>query len=87
MTSPETTDCHVLVIGAGGVGVRAAFPEEAKALAVQRREEIEKTGADAVVSVCPFCELHLREHTGKRIQNVCTLLLEGYREKDRRQVR
>jgi fumarate reductase (CoM/CoB) subunit A len=25
LTSPETTDCHVLVIGAGGAGVRAAI--------------------------------------------------------------
>jgi fumarate reductase (CoM/CoB) subunit B len=82
----ELVEMPAWCCGSGG-GVRAAFPEEAKALAIQRREEIEKTGADAVVSVCPFCEFHLREHTGRRIQNVCTLLLEGYREKDRQQVR
>jgi len=78
----ELVEMPAWCCGSGG-GVRAAFPEEAKALAKKRREEIEKTGAGLVVSVCPFCEFHLREHTGRRVQNVCTLLLEGYREKDR----
>jgi len=80
----ELVEMPAWCCGSGG-GVRAAFPEEAKALALKRREEIEKTRADAVISVCPFCEFHLREHAGRRVQNICTLLLKGYRKKDRRE--
>ena len=80
----ELVEMPAWCCGSGG-GVRAAFPEEAKALALKRREEIEKTRADAVISVCPFCEFHLREHAGRLVQNICTLLLEGYRKKDRRE--
>ncbi len=69
--------------GSGG-GVKSGIPDEASALAEKRREEINKTGADIVISSCPFCEYHIREHTDKPVKNVTTLLLEGYREKDRR---
>jgi fumarate reductase (CoM/CoB) subunit B len=68
--------------GAGG-GVRSGLPEEAKALAQKRGEEIRKTGADVVVSVCPFCEFHISESTDRPVKNICSLLLEGYREKDK----
>lgn len=69
--------------GSGG-GVRSGVPEEAAALAERRREEIEKTGADIVISSCPFCEFHIMEHTDRPVKNVTTLLMEGYREKDRK---
>ncbi|HIH27578.1 MAG TPA: succinate dehydrogenase/fumarate reductase iron-sulfur subunit [Methanoregulaceae archaeon] len=69
--------------GSGG-GVRSGIPEEAAALAEMRRVEIEKTGADIVISSCPFCEFHIMEHTDRPVKNVTTLLLEGYREKDRK---
>lgn len=68
--------------GAGG-GVRSGLPEEAKALAKKRDEEIKKTGADVVVTVCPFCEFHIAENTDRPVKNITTLLLEGYRKKDR----
>jgi fumarate reductase (CoM/CoB) subunit B len=68
--------------GAGG-GVRSGLPEEAKALAKMREEEIEKTGADIVVSVCPFCEFHISESTDRPVKNICSVLLMGYREKDK----
>jgi len=67
--------------GAGG-GVRSGLPEEAAALARQRNEEIMKTGADVVVSVCPFCEFHIQESTDVPVKNVTTLLREGYEKKD-----
>lgn len=68
--------------GAGG-GVRSGLPEEAAALARQRNEEIQKTGADVVVSICPFCEFHIQESTDVPVKNVTTLLREGYEKKDR----
>ena len=69
--------------GSGG-GVRSGIPEEAAALAEKRRAAIEDTGADLVISSCPFCEFHIAEHTDRPVKNVTTLILEGYREKDRK---
>jgi fumarate reductase (CoM/CoB) subunit B len=69
--------------GSGG-GVRSGNPEEAAALGRRRGEEIQKTGADIVISSCPFCEFHITEHTDKPVKNITTVLLEGYKEKDRR---
>jgi fumarate reductase (CoM/CoB) subunit B len=72
--------------GSGG-GVKSGIPEEAAALGKRRGDEIEKTGADIVVSSCPFCEFHIAGHTEKPVRNITTLLLEGYREKDRKRLR
>jgi fumarate reductase (CoM/CoB) subunit B len=69
--------------GAGG-GVRSGIPEEAAALGKERGKEIEKTGADLVVTACPFCEFHIREQTDKPVKHLASVLLEGYREKDRK---
>ena len=41
--------------GAGG-GVKEAFPEFSEWTAKERIEEAESTGADAIVSACPWCE-------------------------------
>jgi len=67
--------------GAGG-GVRSGLPEEAAELGRQRGEAIEETGAEMVVTSCPFCEFHIAEHTDKPVINITTLLREGYAEKD-----
>ena len=72
--------------GSGG-GVRSGVPEEAAALAENRRKEIEKTGANIVISSCPFCEFHIQEHTDRPVKNITTVLLEGYREKDRKKAK
>ena len=69
--------------GSGG-GVRSGNPDEAAALGARRGEEIKKTGADIVISSCPFCEFHIAGHTDKPVKNVTSVLLEGYREKDRK---
>ncbi|MFA6224693.1 MAG: fumarate reductase (CoM/CoB) subunit TfrB [Methanoregula sp.] len=68
--------------GSGG-GVRAGNPEEAAALGSRRGEEIKKTGAEIGITSCPFCEFHIAGHTDKPVKNIATVLLEGYREKDR----
>jgi len=67
--------------GAGG-GVRSGVPEEAKALGLMRDEAVKATGADVVVTVCPFCELHIADCTDVPVKNLVTVLLEGYRKKD-----
>lgn len=69
--------------GSGG-GVKSGVPEEATALGKRRDEEIKKTGAELVISSCPFCEVHIGANTDVPVKNVTTVLLEGYREKDRR---
>jgi len=69
--------------GSGG-GVRSGMPEVAAALAENRKKEIERTGADIVVSSCPFCEFHIMEHTDRPVRNITSLILDGYREKDRK---
>ncbi len=69
--------------GSGG-GVRSGVPEEAHALAEKRQEEIKKTGAEWVISSCPFCEFHIAGHTPLPVKNITSVLAEGYREKDRR---
>jgi fumarate reductase (CoM/CoB) subunit B len=71
--------------GSGG-GVKSGMPEEAAALGNRRGEEIKKSGADLVISSCPFCEFHIAGHTDKPVRNIATLLLEGYKEKDRKKV-
>ncbi len=69
--------------GSGG-GVRSGNPEEAAALGKRRGGEIQKTGADIVISSCPFCEFHIAGYTDKPVKNIASVLLEGYTEKDRR---
>ena len=68
--------------GSGG-GVKSGKPEEAAALGELRREAIAATGAEQVISSCPFCEFHIQGHTDLPVRNVASLLLDGYREKDR----
>ena len=41
--------------GAGG-GSLELFPDFAKATAAERLDEATSTGADAIVSACPWCE-------------------------------
>ena len=79
----DLIEMPAICCGSGG-GVKSGMPEEAAALGEKRREEIRKTGADIVITSCPFCEFHIAAHTDKPVKNIMTVLLEGYREKDRR---
>ncbi|HJJ75235.1 MAG TPA: heterodisulfide reductase-related iron-sulfur binding cluster [Methanocorpusculum sp.] len=47
-----------------------------------RAEMVKETGADYIVTVCPFCEFHLHQVTGLTVKNIASLMLEGYRKKD-----
>ena len=44
-----------------GAGVKSAFPEMALNTAKIRIEEAEDTGADVIVSACPFCSTNLQD--------------------------
>jgi heterodisulfide reductase subunit D len=55
----------------GGAGVKTAYPEVSMKAAVRRINEAEKTGADALVTTCPFCVQTLRaaaQSTGSRME-------------------
>ena len=79
----ELVEMPARCCGSGG-GVKSGLPEEAKALAIQKDQAIQKTGAEIVISSCPFCEFHIGQHTDKPVKNITTVLLEGYKEKDRK---
>ena len=44
-----------------GAGVKSAFPEFALRTAQTRLEEAEDTGAEIIVSACPFCSTNLQD--------------------------
>jgi fumarate reductase (CoM/CoB) subunit B len=79
----DLVEMPAICCGSGG-GVRSGNPEEAAALGKRRGEEIKKSGAEIVISSCPFCEFHISGHTDKPVKNIATVLLEGYKEKDRK---
>ena len=46
--------------GAGG-GIKSGKPDIALDLSKSKAEMIKDTGADAVVTICPFCEMNLQD--------------------------
>jgi len=44
-----------------GAGVKSAFPDFALKTAKTRIEEAEDTGADLIISACPFCSTNLQD--------------------------
>jgi len=78
----DIVEMPAICCGSGG-GVRSGMPEEAAALGKRRGEEIRKTGAELVITSCPFCEFHIMGHTDKPVKHIASVLLDGYREKDR----
>ena len=55
-TIKENANC----CGAGG-GVKKGFPDLALEIAKSRVQEAEETGADYLVSICPFCYRNLAD--------------------------
>jgi Fe-S oxidoreductase len=55
--------------GAGG-GVKSAFPEFALETAKNRIEEAEDTGAEILVSACPFCSTNLKDGIREKGSNL-----------------
>ncbi|MEM2104251.1 MAG: (Fe-S)-binding protein [Candidatus Bathyarchaeia archaeon] len=54
----------------GGGGVREAFPDLATFAAGERVDEAKATGADAIVSCCPFCAQNFMETIERRKNSV-----------------
>ena len=55
-SNKENANC----CGAGG-GVRAGYPDLADDLRQNVLAEAKETGAEVLLSACPFCAFHLRE--------------------------
>ena len=65
-----------------GAGVRTAFPEFAAWSAGERLYEAKETGAEAVVTACPFCEQNLRNVAdGFEVMSVVDLLARSLGER------
>jgi Fe-S oxidoreductase len=67
--------------GAGG-GVKEAYPDFALWTASERIEEAVATGADALVTACPWCERNFKDALAEgrekiRLYDIVTLLLEA----------
>ena len=45
----------------GGAGVKTAYPEVSRKAALKRVREAERTGAEVLVTACPFCVQTLRD--------------------------
>ncbi len=62
--------------GAGG-GVRAGYSELSKQIGAIRMEEIQASGADLLVTACPFCETQFKELAGIEVKDIIELLWEN----------
>ncbi|MFX0102492.1 MAG: (Fe-S)-binding protein [Candidatus Hodarchaeota archaeon] len=60
LTEMESIKENAKCCGAGG-GVKKAFPELSLAIAESRVKEAEETGAEYIVSICPFCYRNLSD--------------------------
>lgn len=61
--------------GSGG-GVKSAFPEIAKSIAIKRSEEAEATSCDLLVTSCPFCKLNLDENSPLEVLDLSEFVLK-----------
>jgi len=64
--------------GAGG-GVRAAFPELSFKIGRKRIEEAKATGAEILVTTCPFCEGQFKTIGGIKVMNIVDAIWEAVR--------
>lgn len=67
-----------LCCGAGG-GVKSAYPEIAEQVAESRIRQAKDSGADLLVTACPFCKLNLKNHNIP-VLDLTEFLLEGLDE-------
>lgn len=69
--------------GAGG-GIKSGEPEIALKLASEKAKMIEDTGAEAVVTICPFCQKNLKDGLDNeglediKVMNILELLEKAY---------
>ena len=60
LTEMKTIKDAAMCCGAGG-GVKKGFPELSLEIAKSRIQEAEETGAELIVSICPFCYRNLSD--------------------------
>lgn len=63
----------------GGGGVRMSHPQLAKRMAENRVRDAERSGADLIVSPCPFCVVNLRQVGRLPVEDVSTLIRERWK--------
>lgn len=68
--------------GSGG-GVRSGKPDLAAKMGKRKADMIEELGVEAVVTICPFCEYHIRDALKKQgldieVLNILNLLCRAY---------
>jgi fumarate reductase (CoM/CoB) subunit B len=69
--------------GSGG-GVKSGKPEIAASLGKKKAEMIKKLDVDAVISICPFCQIHIKDSLRKEglenieVLNILELLERAY---------
>lgn len=61
--------------GSGG-GVKSAYPDLSENMAKRRVEDAEKTGAELLVTSCPFCVLNLESVGKMKVLDLTEFLLE-----------
>jgi len=76
----KTNRADATCCGAGG-GLKSGFPQEALDVAKKRIKEAEETGAERLISACPFCQLNLVQaikETGSKLkmQDLTEFVLE-----------
>jgi Fe-S oxidoreductase len=62
--------------GSGG-GVKSAYPEIAKEIAINRVKEAENTGASLIITSCPFCKLSLSENSSIKVLDISEFILNS----------
>ena len=71
--------------GSGG-GVKSGKPELAGALGKKKARMIGELDVDAVITICPFCQLHIRESLERegfgdvKVMNILELLDMAFSE-------
>ena len=70
----------------GGAGVKTAYPELSRKAAIARLKEAEETGAQCIVTTCPFCVQTLRmaaeeTHSKMEVLELSVLVDRAFRSK------
>ncbi|MDR2624148.1 MAG: (Fe-S)-binding protein [Methanobrevibacter sp.] len=60
--------------GSGG-GVKSAYPEISKEIAINRMKEAENTEAELIITTCPFCHLNLDENSSIPVLDISEFVL------------
>jgi Fe-S oxidoreductase len=81
LTEMKTNRNGAMCCGAGG-GVKKGFPELSMEMAINRVKEAEETGAEYLVSTCPFCWRNLNDaiessNSNLKMTDLVELLLEA----------